>query len=511
MRTLSCPYCSFSKDVPAGRIPPRMKAAICPKCKRRFPLETPPTKTAPVAPDNSQPLTITCPRCGVKKVMPGDRLPARKVKLRCQACAQAFIFEGRRRSAGAATRTPAAAPAPLKTADHPVLAGRSPDLQLSTAMRRRHLSGSRQLLGKAWRAYARRLPTLLGLNLIAAPGAVVAWLILASGTDLIPELLGEGSIATWLSSGFQLLFAAMLASWVGAANTLAVSDDELGALATLLLATQRARGFFLVFLPAGLMIAGGLLLLVLPGLCYATWFGLAPLIHLREDRPGLEALLKSRAYVKKRPELFSRLCLPVLTAGLVNLLLLLAPFLGLLLLVPLIPLLFTYLNTVYDELDECGDTLIFTCALGEKLRLLAIGAIGCLLALLLMAGAFGPTSMDILASIRQHLPFQSQGTSRLELTQDSYAPGEILTVTVTVPANFPWDAWIGVLPARVPHGDEAVNQQQALSYQHLEGRTRGAFHFRVPNEPGIYDLRIHDRDVNGRETASVSFRVVASN
>ena len=524
MRTLACPHCSFSKEVPTDRIPPQMKAVICPRCKQRFPLEPAlsasqceaDADTAGVAiaatklDQRTGKVAITCPKCGERKVMPGDRLPMRKVTLRCQACAHVFDFEGRRRTNGIITRKPSSPPAPLKTADHPILAGRPAPAPQVPVQRRLQLSGTGRLLGKAWRDCRQRLPTLFGLNLLAVPGAAVAYLILTSGTDLVPDLLGDGQVAAWLVGSLHLLFAIVLASWVGAANTLAVSDDELGALAALLLGVQRCKGFFLVYGLTAVMIAGGLVFLILPGLRLAAGFGLAPLVHLREERPAMEALLKSRAYARKRPAVYRRLFLPGLTAALTLFLLFPLPLIGLLLLVPLTPLGFAYLHALYNELEECGDPLAFSCSFGEKARWFAVGLGGCLLALLLATGVFGPAPPQALAKMHQWLSFEDESESRLRLKQDRYSPGELLTAHFSVPAHFPRDAWVGIVPSRVPHGEEAVNQKHTLSYQHLEGRTQGVLHFRVPNQPGGYDLRLHDQDLNGRETASVSFEVTAA-
>ncbi len=533
MFTLSCPQCGFSKEVPAERIPPHMKAATCPKCRHHFPLKpatlrpttTDTTETTdttdtvivpkpeepetPVAQDRRKRVTITCPNCGEQKEMPGDRLPARKVTLRCQACAHVFDFEGRRRIDGPAPYEPGNAPPPLKTTEHPVLNGLQHKSLQENVFRRRQLSGSGQLLDKAWQALQRRMTSLLSLNLIAVTGAALAYLILASGTSLIPELMGEGAAAAWLVGILHVLFAAVLSSWVLAVNTLAVSDDELGILALLLLGLQRLRGFFAVVLLAGLMISGGLALFVLPGLVFAAWALLAPFVLLHDSRPGMESLLKGRAYARQRPAVYARVFLPGLAAGLLFATFIIAPLAGLLLLIPLAPLTFTYLHALYVELEECGDTLAFSCSFATKARWLGVGAAGYLLVLLLGFGAFGPAPVRVLAEVRQFLPFQADQTSHLELNQNVYAPGEILNVTFSVPKHFPWDAWMGVIPAEVPHGDEDVNQKHALSYQHLEGRTRGMFHFRVPTRPGTYDVRIHNQDHNGRETASVSFRVVA--
>lgn len=93
------------------------------------------------------------------------------------------------------------------------------------------------------------------------------------------------------------------------------------------------------------------------------------------------------------------------------------------------------------------------------------------------------------------------------LDTDVVAPGEYVRVTVTAPAHLPRNAWVGIIPSHVPHGDETVNDQHDVSYQYMEGRTRAVLTFQAPATPGHYDLRFHDTDAGGLELASASFTV----
>lgn len=95
----------------------------------------------------------------------------------------------------------------------------------------------------------------------------------------------------------------------------------------------------------------------------------------------------------------------------------------------------------------------------------------------------------------------------LSLSRDRYAPGDAIVVNFTASADYADNAWIGIIPSRVPHGSEAENDRHDLSYQYLKKRAAGSMTFIAPKEPGDYDLRMHDTDNNGREVASVSFRV----
>lgn len=95
----------------------------------------------------------------------------------------------------------------------------------------------------------------------------------------------------------------------------------------------------------------------------------------------------------------------------------------------------------------------------------------------------------------------------LDTDKKSYAPGETITVTFSAPAGLPTDAWVGIIPTDVPHGDEAQNDTYDLTYQYLNGMGSGTMIFSAPLLPGAYDFRMNDSDNNGKEIASVTFTV----
>jgi uncharacterized protein YfaS (alpha-2-macroglobulin family) len=95
----------------------------------------------------------------------------------------------------------------------------------------------------------------------------------------------------------------------------------------------------------------------------------------------------------------------------------------------------------------------------------------------------------------------------LKLDKNTYAPGESIQVSFTTSPGYPGNAWIGIIPSNIPHGDESQNDQHDLAYQYLEGKTSGALVFTAPAVAGSYDFRLHTTDNNGKEVASVSFNV----
>ena len=95
----------------------------------------------------------------------------------------------------------------------------------------------------------------------------------------------------------------------------------------------------------------------------------------------------------------------------------------------------------------------------------------------------------------------------LSVSKNMVSPGEPITVSFSVSPALPNNAWIGIIPSRIPHGSEAVNDQHDITYQHLQGRSRGTMSFSAPAKPGRYDFRMHNTDDNGQEIAFVSFQV----
>ncbi len=94
----------------------------------------------------------------------------------------------------------------------------------------------------------------------------------------------------------------------------------------------------------------------------------------------------------------------------------------------------------------------------------------------------------------------------LTLDKTVFTPNEKISVRFVANGNWSSDAWIGIVPSRIPHGSESVNDEHDVEYQFIENRSSGVMVF---NPPGIgrWDIRMHDNDSEGRETAYISFTV----
>merc|ERR1711916_269957 len=99
----------------------------------------------------------------------------------------------------------------------------------------------------------------------------------------------------------------------------------------------------------------------------------------------------------------------------------------------------------------------------------------------------------------------------LKLSRSLMAPNEKFTVTFRGKGTWSADAWVGIVPKHIQHGNEQVNYNNQLSYQFLRQQTQGTLVFTAPAEEGEYDVRLHSAQGNGDEVYSETFVVGSLN
>ena len=99
--------------------------------------------------------------------------------------------------------------------------------------------------------------------------------------------------------------------------------------------------------------------------------------------------------------------------------------------------------------------------------------------------------------------------AELKLDKSRFIPGEEIVVHFIATADFSSDAGAGIIPSPVEHGDEDHNDQYDTDYEYLNDQPSGSISLTAPQNPGQYDIRMHDSNLYGREVASVSFTIVA--
>ena len=104
---------------------------------------------------------------------------------------------------------------------------------------------------------------------------------------------------------------------------------------------------------------------------------------------------------------------------------------------------------------------------------------------------------------------EAQYTVKTDKT--TYHGGGTVVVTYTADAKCDKHAWVGIVPSKIEHGKEYINDAHDLTYEYLNNRAEGKVEFTVPKEPGKYDIRLNDTDsgaadgTTGKEVSSVTF------
>ena len=92
---------------------------------------------------------------------------------------------------------------------------------------------------------------------------------------------------------------------------------------------------------------------------------------------------------------------------------------------------------------------------------------------------------------------------RIELEKGRYKTNESILVNFTGP-TLGSDSWLGVVPAKIKHGDSTVNRYNRVSYFDMEGQSIGTHIFENPGE-GDWTIRMNEG--SGDELAYVEFSV----
>jgi len=141
-------------------------------------------------------------------------------------------------------------------------------------------------------------------------------------------------------------------------------------------------------------------------------------------------------------------------------------------------------------------TLLFTSAFALLL------AVGC-------GKKKGPETTDTKQDTtkKEEVKKETPMTGTVTLAKTEFEPGEEVIVDFKAEGTIGSNAWVGLIPSNVEHGNESKNDEYDISYQYLGTRTSGTMTFVAPVDTGKFDLRMNSTDNNGVEVSSVSFTV----
>lgn len=261
-----------------------------------------------------------------------------------------------------------------------------------------------ELLTQSWSQFKSRIGVLLPLQLLSIGLLILctaATVGIGSFFVLLLPLYKTPILIIAVTIGFTIGLTAMF--WPITALVMAVADSSLGLREALAAGWSRLWAFIWLFSLLGYVIAGGYLLCIIPGIIFTVWFFFAQYILATENIGGMNALLKSKAYVKDRwfDILIRLLVIWAISAGLG-----LIPLLGIILSFLIAPFSMIYSYLMFENLKTLNpEPLDYPNTPCEKFKwigiatlgyivlpliILAIAGAACMLPLLLMKGLIIP-------------------------------------------------------------------------------------------------------------------------
>jgi len=254
------------------------------------------------------------------------------------------------------------------------------------------LSEIGDLLARAWTEFKDRICILLPLQLLSI-AFLVAWIAVVVGIGeffvLLLPAYKTPILVTSLIIGFTIGMTAMF--WPITALVIAVADRSLSLREALAEGWKKLWAFLWLFSILGYVVAGGYLLFIVPGVIFTVWFIFSQYILATENIGGMDALLKSKAYVKDRWfDVFIRfLVIWAISTGVG-----MVPFLGIILSFLFAPFTMIYSYLIYEDLKALNPaTLDYQNTTGEKLKWTGLATLGYIVLPLILIAIVGAACM----------------------------------------------------------------------------------------------------------------------
>lgn len=296
---------------------------------------------------------IICPHCGLTKEVSEEHVPKRSVKVTCPRCRGSFNF-------------PPEEPPVESTSDG--------------------LTEIGDLFAGAWNIFRQRLGTLIPLSFISLLVIVLPMAVFVAGGYFISIFVGYQeafAIAGTVTGGVVGMVAFV---WAMGALTFAAVDESLGIKASMSCAFSRLGAFVWIFLLLPFVILGGYFLFIIPGIIFSVLFVLSQYVLAAEDERGLNAMLKSREYIRGYGwPVFLRLVVIVLATSLLTSLLNMVPIVGPLASTLVTPFVFIYTVLIYRDLRHIKGDVAYDNSAGAKFLWLFFGALGFVVFFILFA------------------------------------------------------------------------------------------------------------------------------
>lgn len=167
------------------------------------------------------------------------------------------------------------------------------------------LPGPIELLREAWLIYKEKYLTLIGimaLQLVPILAFVVLILLLVALQVAMGYIAPTITLLGLVLLALAVITLAIAQIWGQIALLLVIEKgtESPGIIDSYRQSWNKVIGFAWVTLLSGLAMAGGFIFFAIPGMIFSIWLAFASYVFLFEKEKGMNALLKSREYVRGR-------------------------------------------------------------------------------------------------------------------------------------------------------------------------------------------------------------------
>jgi hypothetical protein len=342
-----------------------------------------------------------CPRCGF------EQLPTEDCR-KCRVNIPKYIELQKRRRAipSGEVQQPKLSPTPEGT-QGPTADSGKPSKEEPVPLKPPEISpqmglpGIGTLFDRSWEIFKRRIGTLIVLYLLSAVFFVVPVGIFIGIGYLFSLFFSSDKIAIALmvSGGIVGMVAGMIAaSWGYAAFIFAVADEVLGIGDSLEKGGQKIGAFIWLLSIIGYIVMGGFLLFLIPGVMFAVWFTFAQFILAGEEEKGMNALLKSKEYVRGYFwDILLRLFIIWLVSGVIGIVPIIGPILSIL----FMPFMMIFIYLIYEDLRSIKGDVAYPSSTGEKFKWIGIGTLGYVVVPLIVIAIMGASLVTSLFLLKE--------------------------------------------------------------------------------------------------------------
>ncbi len=360
-----------------------------------------------------------CPRCGVEQ-------PETEICRNCRINIPRYIEIQKRRRATPSGRVqrprprgdkqPGEGPSPKKIRSLPSKTDRyqreehvPPEPPETGHQRREENETNRKLISigdlfeKTWEIFKKRIGTLIALYLLTIALVLIPVGIFILLAYLISLTMPGNTEAMIIAGSIVGAIAGIIAGFWGFGSFIsAVADESLSIKDALEKGGQKIWAFIWLYSLLGYIVPGGFLLFLIPGVLFLVWFAFAQFILPNEDEKGMNAILKSKEYVK---DYWFDVLLRLFVIWLASIGIGIIPLVGSILSILFVPFEMIFIFLIYEDLRSLKGDVSYPSSAGEKFKWIGISTLGFVVIPLIIIVLMGATLMSLLPHFKGMIPY----------------------------------------------------------------------------------------------------------